>query len=259
MKRLSLLFLPLILCIAAAPAAAKDSQPQFKTIIVKHFVLASGVNRSETFADTFTNGLIEELQKMKYAAQVLADPAAVAPADAADSLLVEGKILSFQTGGFMVPGKVGVEFDIYRASDHAVVRQLTPTLYYKPTPANNDQNLGHWLGGQGAQVIRQALKNVALASIPAAPPQPAAAPAPVPAAAAAAPAPATATIQFLSQPDGAEITLDGNFAGSTPSRLTVKPGSHSIRIVKATFAPWERTIDTSPGDSLTITATLTPQ
>lgn len=258
MKRLSLLVLPFTLFILAAPAAAKDSQPQYRTIVVKHFTLASGVGRSETFTDTFANGMIEELQKMKLAALVQADPAVIAPADAPDSIVVEGKILSFQTGGFMVPGKVGVEFDIYRASDHALVKQLSPTLYYKPTPMNNDSNLGKWLGGQGAQVVKQSLKNVVLSSIPAAPPQPASAAAPAPAAASPAPAVESATIQFLSLPDGAEITLDGNFAGNTPSTMKVKPGSHSIRIVKAGFAPWERTIETSAGDALTVTANLAP-
>lgn len=65
-----------------------------------------------------------------------------------------------------------------------------------------------------------------------------------------------ATCQVSSEPSGAEITLDGNYAGSTPSQLKLKPGAHSVKITKKGFEPWERSIKVEAGESRTISAEL---
>src|SRR5215831_19432595 len=43
-----------------------------------------------------------------------------------------------------------------------------------------------------------------------------------------------------SNPPGADITIDGNFVGSTPSTVNVAAGEHEITVQKKGFAPWTR-------------------
>ena len=63
------------------------------------------------------------------------------------------------------------------------------------------------------------------------------------------------TVSFGSTPDGADITVDGKYMGSTPSTLQLTPGDHTILIEKATFRPWKRTMTVSAGSS-NVNATL---
>ncbi len=59
-----------------------------------------------------------------------------------------------------------------------------------------------------------------------------------------------------SAPDGAEITVDGKFAGSTPSTLQLKSGEHTISVKKAGYVLWERTITLTAGGNITVDAAL---
>jgi len=67
------------------------------------------------------------------------------------------------------------------------------------------------------------------------------------------------TLVFKSTPDGAEITVDGKFFGSTPSTVRLVPGDHTIQLEKAGFKPWQRTVTVNPGAIVTIDAALTKQ
>jgi hypothetical protein len=58
---------------------------------------------------------------------------------------------------------------------------------------------------------------------------------------------AQATMQIESVPSGADIELDGAFAGNTPSSLGIATGEHTIKITKAGYKPWERKIRISTG------------
>jgi hypothetical protein len=98
------------------------------------------------------------------------------------------------------------------------------------------------------------------------PAQPAAAAAPAPAkrvAVAPAPAPAPApvpeelsTVVLKSTPDGADVTVDGKFMGSTPSTVRLTPGDHMIAIEKSGYKAWQRTMSVNPGGIITVDATL---
>ncbi len=70
-----------------------------------------------------------------------------------------------------------------------------------------------------------------------------------------APAGQPATVTIKSDPDGADIELDGSFIGNTPTTLQIPPGPHSIAVVKGS-AKWERLIQIQPGANLTLNATL---
>jgi len=69
---------------------------------------------------------------------------------------------------------------------------------------------------------------------------------------------AAAELEVSSTPDGADIEIDGNFVGSTPSTLGVAAGPHQLSVKKAGFKPWERKITVSSG-RVKIDATLEAQ
>jgi hypothetical protein len=69
---------------------------------------------------------------------------------------------------------------------------------------------------------------------------------------------AAAELDVSSTPDGADIEIDGNFVGSTPSTMGVAAGPHQLSVKKAGFKPWERKITVSSGQ-IKIDATLESQ
>ena len=68
-----------------------------------------------------------------------------------------------------------------------------------------------------------------------------------PAAKAAASA-SSAKLEISSEPAGADIEVDGNFMGSTPSSIDVPAGDHTISIKKSGYKTWERKMRTTGGD-----------
>jgi len=64
------------------------------------------------------------------------------------------------------------------------------------------------------------------------------------------------TIVIKSTPDGADITVDGKFVGSTPSTLRLTIGDHTINIEKPGFIAWTRTMTVSSAGNVSIEATL---
>ena len=68
--------------------------------------------------------------------------------------------------------------------------------------------------------------------------------------------PELSTLLVKSTPEGAEITIDGKYVGSTQSTLTLGPGEHTIQLQKQGFKLWERPLTVSAGGTLTVDATL---
>ncbi|HEV8482079.1 MAG TPA: PEGA domain-containing protein [Blastocatellia bacterium] len=63
-------------------------------------------------------------------------------------------------------------------------------------------------------------------------------------------------IVIKSTPDGADITVDGKFVGTTPSTLRLSIGEHAINIEKSGFKVWTRAMTVSSAGSVNIEATL---
>jgi hypothetical protein len=61
---------------------------------------------------------------------------------------------------------------------------------------------------------------------------------------------------FTSTPSGAEITLDGKYAGSTPSVVNVGTGNHVVVMSLPGFGDWKRDLAVSSGSELTVNAVL---
>jgi PEGA domain len=70
---------------------------------------------------------------------------------------------------------------------------------------------------------------------------------------------ALSTVDIKSNPDGAEITVDDKFMGSTPSSLRLAVGDHKIKLGKSGFKTWERTMTVGAGATATVDATLEKQ
>jgi hypothetical protein len=62
--------------------------------------------------------------------------------------------------------------------------------------------------------------------------------------------------RFTSTPAGAEVTVDGRFAGSTPSVLALAAGTHVVVVSMQGFAEWKRDLSVSSGSQLAVNAVL---
>jgi hypothetical protein len=69
-------------------------------------------------------------------------------------------------------------------------------------------------------------------------------------------APASAKLQVESNPSGADIAVDGDFVGNTPSDVQVTEGEHAVSVKKAGFKDWERKLKVSGGSSVHLNAEL---
>ena len=67
---------------------------------------------------------------------------------------------------------------------------------------------------------------------------------------------AKTSVTIKSSPDGADITVDGKYSGSTPSKLMLATGEHTIAVEVAGYVTWQRTITITPGNEININATL---
>jgi hypothetical protein len=66
----------------------------------------------------------------------------------------------------------------------------------------------------------------------------------------------SARVIVQSDPTGAEIYLDDQFVGSTPSTLLLSPGKHAFRLHASGRADWTRQLNVLSGSELTLSATL---
>ena len=57
----------------------------------------------------------------------------------------------------------------------------------------------------------------------------------------------SAELEVVSSPPGADIEIDGNFVGSTPSTIGAFAGQHQVVVKKLGFLAWERKVSISAG------------
>ncbi len=70
---------------------------------------------------------------------------------------------------------------------------------------------------------------------------------------------APSSVEFGSTPDGADIVIDGNVVGNTPSILRLTPGHHSIEIRMAGYRTWSRIMVVDPESHPSVRAILIKQ
>jgi len=66
------------------------------------------------------------------------------------------------------------------------------------------------------------------------------------------------SLNVMSDPDGAEIEIDGVFYGHTPGMVKVPAGMHTVKVTRRGYEVYNRTINVAPGSSLTLRAELQP-
>lgn len=66
----------------------------------------------------------------------------------------------------------------------------------------------------------------------------------------------TGKLSVTSAPDGADIEVNGNFVGNTPSDVQVNEGEHTVSVSKTGFKNWERKLKISTGSSIHLNAEL---
>lgn len=64
------------------------------------------------------------------------------------------------------------------------------------------------------------------------------------------------TLVVSSEPDGAEVYLDGKFLGNTPATLKLPIGPHTIRLKAPGHADWERAVEILKDSQLNLKAQL---
>lgn len=65
-----------------------------------------------------------------------------------------------------------------------------------------------------------------------------------------------ASIDFATDPSGADILIDGSFVGTTPSTLRVTAGRHVIELRLNGYRTWAQTMEVEPGSHATLRKTL---
>ena len=70
---------------------------------------------------------------------------------------------------------------------------------------------------------------------------------------------ATGSVRISSDPDGAEITVDGKFVGTAPSTLRLSAGPHEVEVKAAGRRAWRRTLEVLKDSEASLKATLEPE
>lgn len=65
-----------------------------------------------------------------------------------------------------------------------------------------------------------------------------------------------AKVNFTSQPDGADVYVDGNFVGNTPTQLQLPAGSYKISVQAPGHKNWEREVKLMPAGEVNLRAVL---
>jgi hypothetical protein len=66
------------------------------------------------------------------------------------------------------------------------------------------------------------------------------------------------SLSITSAPNGADLEVDGNFVGNLPAKIQLTPGKHDIKISKAGYHSWTRTLTVLEGSTVELNATLEP-
>jgi len=122
MKHFAVLALVLFL---AGTLCAKGEQHPWKALQIKHFTANSGVNISTEEIGYFYEGFLEAMRKSKLAEQILDDGATVPQDIAADSVVMEGTIISIEQGSAFRATRSNAIFKLYRVSDHRLITTNT--------------------------------------------------------------------------------------------------------------------------------------
>lgn len=247
-RRTTILVLASLLCIVALPCAAVKNE----TIRIK--VLDSDT-RSISTGD---NGVPKNCDAVNYDAYCHSSKTA----EVINTLLVQqGDDPPYRVSCAIetkwsrcVPLLKGYSFDARREKNGI-------TIYYLDDNGKMRKQLYTYLTQDKAQAKAQAdmqdkKSGPENASAPNASPEPAPKPLQTAPAVGSVGKPEEVKCSFTSTPTGAEISLDGQYLGSTPSVVNVRAGTHEVVVSMPGFAQWKRELTVAAGSELTVNAVL---
>ena len=115
------LFLFLVAVTLFSVSAAAKEQSKFKSIEVRHFSQIEGVELPPEFSDFLYAELRANLKKKKLADQLPGENEVVDPADAAQSVILEGSILEYKKGSVVKESLIGFGLGLRSLSAHVKV------------------------------------------------------------------------------------------------------------------------------------------
>ncbi|HKO04783.1 MAG TPA: DUF4410 domain-containing protein [Candidatus Acidoferrales bacterium] len=157
----------------AATGDAKDEKPRFKTVEIKHFPFAEGVELPPEFSDFLCAALKKELQKTGMFEQIVGEGEVVEAADAPQSLVLEGSILEYKKGSVAKQVIIGFgagsrslvsQLLVHRRSDNASV--FEKQLKVRCPASWSPDSLARFLAHEIAHEMKHQLNQEPAASAP---------------------------------------------------------------------------------------------
>jgi hypothetical protein len=150
----------------AAQNAKPVSKPHTKSIEVKHFTNAAGIQLSQNFSRSFYASFLAELQRLTVADRTVAEGAAVVDTDRPRGLLprflvLEGAFLSLQEGrekdGRSATGFANIEMRFFRMSNHKEVDKYKFKIPLHGWLQADEQKVAESAGVEAADKVREFL------------------------------------------------------------------------------------------------------
>jgi outer membrane receptor for Fe3+-dicitrate len=150
----------------AAQSAKPVSKPHTKSIEVKHFTNAAGIQLSQDFSKSFYASFLAELQRLTVAERTVAEGAAVVDTDRSRGLLphflvLEGAFLSVQQGrekdGKSATGFANIEMRFFRMSNHKEVDKYKFKIPLHGWLQSDERKVAESAGIEAADEVRRFL------------------------------------------------------------------------------------------------------
>lgn len=208
--------------------------------------------RSEVLVNTVTKGIISAFRKSESNGLLVQTDVNINHGNSGGPLLnLRGEVVGVNTLGFREGGATGLNFAIF---DSEVLDMLKTHFNYSPdyfqqSPSNQTQIAD----SESGKIRSESSVNLSSVSTSL---NPTVTPIPSKMASKSPESMNKVTISITSEPVGAEIYIDGQFDSSTPSKVLLVPGEHTIRVTRPDFKAWERKIQIEVGTEKTINALL---
>lgn len=190
-----------------------------KTVSVGSEAIAIGSPGSggTIYANTITRGIVSAFRTTDEGLHIQTD-AAINPGNSGGPLMnLYGEVIGVNTWKVVERGKEGLGFSLFVSEIYAMLKEHL---------------------------------NYDLLAV-----QPSASPLPLPVQAAS-PQREIVAVQLTSEPSGAEVFINGEFVGSTPSKIQLPPGEHKFKVTRPGYSSWERSIKIQSGEEKNINALL---
>jgi hypothetical protein len=148
-------FVLIAAAILLSVSAAAKNQPKFKSIEVRHFSQAEGVELPPEFSDFLYAEIRASLQKKKLADQLPGENEVVDPADAAESVILEGSVLEYKKGSVVKESLIGFGMGMRSLSTHVKLTRrsdnkalIDKDVKVRASSKLDPKNLAKYLAGE---------------------------------------------------------------------------------------------------------------